>query len=643
MHSTVMYSHIPRRHSPPHSAHWNAPSGALNPRTPMSAVPADHTQRQQHEHTMAAHHYQGGVLSGPPVPLPYGVPPHSVFPPPPHLAAFTPELSNPAAMPYSQYGARTNGNFSRTPQSQPSLSTTTPATHVCRAVNRSLSRSSSSSSDSDSVEDELPSLADLPTINSSVRLDATNATHSIMIPHLTTHRKQHKKPQQQWQEHQHSLQQQQQLLQEKQQQILQLQQLHSQHEQQKQQLQLQQQQQTAHMQHLRQLAVTQELSQQPAGDLPKPPVVVAPSIAAISITKPPPNAPKLCNMRGLPALESGLEPTDDDIIAYRYIPLAVVGDGVSATAIKCFDMQTTNLVVLKAFDGLENTGAEEKDKKHFLEMALEEAEILKYINSKDPQDAYHIIRMYDYFVFRRVLYVVMEPLGESLYSLWLRCKNAQTRYFTLGKLQCIARQVLISLNFVHNELGFVHGDIKPENVLIKDEAECAVKLIDFGLCQENRSGNLTAMVQTRLYRAPEVFLGVPYDHKIDMWSLGAVLIELFTGHSLFPAKSSQAVLAKMHNLCGPFEDCAPELLNGVHTASYFVKDADGDYFVFEQSAENNNNVTVYPRKNTKLVDKIQCSDPLFTDFVTRLMKLRPSERMDARDALHHPWLEADYS
>lgn len=44
---------------------------------------------------------------------------------------------------------------------------------------------------------------------------------------------------------------------------------------------------------------------------------------------------------------------------------------------------------------------------------------------------------------------------------------------------------------------------------------------------------LSSYVQSRSYRAPEVILGLPYDHKIDVWSLGCILAELSSGYVLF--------------------------------------------------------------------------------------------------------------
>jgi serine/threonine protein kinase len=94
-------------------------------------------------------------------------------------------------------------------------------------------------------------------------------------------------------------------------------------------------------------------------------------------------------------------------------------------------------------------------------------------------------------------------------------------------LQLITRQCLEALQYLHN-LGIVHCDLKPENILIKSYKKCEVKIIDLG-SSCFKTDNLCLYVQSRSYRAPEVMLGLQYDEKIDIWSLGCILAELCSG------------------------------------------------------------------------------------------------------------------
>ena len=99
----------------------------------------------------------------------------------------------------------------------------------------------------------------------------------------------------------------------------------------------------------------------------------------------------------------------------------------------------------------------------------------------------------------------------------------------------------------------IHCDLKPENILCVDAAREKLKVVDFG------SGCLTkeqvyTYVQSRYYRAPEVILRIPYSEKVDIWSLGCILAELYTGEPLFPGNSEQEQLEFIMELCGMFPD-----------------------------------------------------------------------------------------
>ena len=57
-------------------------------------------------------------------------------------------------------------------------------------------------------------------------------------------------------------------------------------------------------------------------------------------------------------------------------------------------------------------------------------------------------------------------------------------------------------------------------------------------------------IQSRFYRSPEVILGLPYSMPIDMWSLGCILAELFTGYPLFPGENEVEQLACIMEIQG---------------------------------------------------------------------------------------------
>jgi len=121
-------------------------------------------------------------------------------------------------------------------------------------------------------------------------------------------------------------------------------------------------------------------------------------------------------------------------------------------------------------------------------------------------------------------------VSQHLYYSSVLCMFSLLSHFLLNQniVQSITIQCLEALNFLHG-LGLIHCDLKPENILIKSYSRCEIKVIDLGSsCFE--TDHLCSYVQSRSYRAPEVILGLPYDKKIDIWSLGCILAELCTGN-----------------------------------------------------------------------------------------------------------------
>jgi len=120
-----------------------------------------------------------------------------------------------------------------------------------------------------------------------------------------------------------------------------------------------------------------------------------------------------------------------------------------------------------------------------------------------------------------------------------------------------------------NSFNLIHVDLKPENVLIKDEKSCEVRLIDFGSSCFLHD-HLSSYVQSRAYRAPEVILGLRYGPTVDIWSLGCVLYELYCGQVLFSNHNVPVVLARIGGIIGPFDTYM--MRKGKNVEKYFAKE-----------------------------------------------------------------------
>jgi dual specificity tyrosine-phosphorylation-regulated kinase 2/3/4 len=102
--------------------------------------------------------------------------------------------------------------------------------------------------------------------------------------------------------------------------------------------------------------------------------------------------------------------------------------------------------------------------------------------------------------------------------------------------------------------------------LLRHPAKSAIKVIDFGSsCFEHEKSSSARLyvhassdillpvytyIQSRFYRSPEVILGMNYHMAIDMWSLGCILAELYTGFPIFPGENEQEQLSCIMEVLG---------------------------------------------------------------------------------------------
>ncbi|MDP9119232.1 MAG: PASTA domain-containing protein, partial [Actinomycetota bacterium] len=139
-----------------------------------------------------------------------------------------------------------------------------------------------------------------------------------------------------------------------------------------------------------------------------------------------------------------------------------------------------------------------------------------------------------------VYYMVMEYVrGPSVRHLL----NEQGRMEPAQAAE-ILRQALLALGHAHHE-GFVHRDMKPENLLVTQDG--TVKVADFGLARAYADGRVTqagAVTGTVQYLAPEQIRGEPADPRSDLYSLGIVAYELLTGKLPFTGETAMAIAYK---------------------------------------------------------------------------------------------------
>jgi serine/threonine protein kinase len=111
----------------------------------------------------------------------------------------------------------------------------------------------------------------------------------------------------------------------------------------------------------------------------------------------------------------------------------------------------------------------------------------------------------------------------------------------------IAKDLIFGVRDLHTN-HIIHRDLKPENIVYDSEAGRYV-IIDLGSASLHKQ-NLRpfSYMQSRYYRAPEIALKQDYGLKVDIWSIGCILVELLTQKPLFHAKTNFE-LVEMHLNC----------------------------------------------------------------------------------------------
>jgi serine/threonine-protein kinase len=152
----------------------------------------------------------------------------------------------------------------------------------------------------------------------------------------------------------------------------------------------------------------------------------------------------------------------------------------------------------------------------------------------------NVIRIYDFLDLGGAHAVSMEYFpGRDLATL-----VEESGHIPLRKSLGILAQVCEGLSAAHAQ-GVIHRDIKPGNILVG--AGDVTKILDFGLAssQQHAGSKLTQsgiLIGSPDYMAPEQITGDPADHRADLYSLGIVMYELFSGTRPFAAETPVKVL-----------------------------------------------------------------------------------------------------
>ncbi|MGN1360464.1 MAG: serine/threonine protein kinase [Kiritimatiellia bacterium] len=209
--------------------------------------------------------------------------------------------------------------------------------------------------------------------------------------------------------------------------------------------------------------------------------------------------------------------------------ISLLGIGGMSTVWKARQLSLDRLVAVKVLS--RELAANQEDRDRFIQEARACAAL----------DHPGIMRVYDVASYQNTFYIVMELIDGYTMGQWLRRKARLDSEDVLIILESVA----YALDYAWQTARVVHCDIKPDNIMI--DRDGTVKVTDMGLAQSLATTVQTAtqeeVIGTPAYISPEQACGeTDLDCRSDIYSLGATLYHLLTGHTLFPDLSSDQAL-----------------------------------------------------------------------------------------------------
>lgn len=233
------------------------------------------------------------------------------------------------------------------------------------------------------------------------------------------------------------------------------------------------------------------------------------------------------------------------------------------------------------------------------EMVAHEKEILR--RTQCPS----IVRLHECLTTPDRVYMIMDLMEGDLFEYIVKRKK-----LVESEAASVMHQLFTAVDYLH-EISVIHRDIKPENILVSGAGEnLKIQLADFGLAKVVQDWDVRSTpCGTSFYIAPEIIRGIEANgarplcttrdevKNVDIWSAGVVLFVMLAGRPPF-------------------------------------------YGQVKTSAERRNLLAKIDRG--LLFPDAQWADisPEAKDLCARLLTQEPTQRMTAKDALKHPWLQA---
>lgn len=258
-----------------------------------------------------------------------------------------------------------------------------------------------------------------------------------------------------------------------------------------------------------------------------------------------------------------------------------MGQGTFGKVVEAYDKQRKARCAVKIIRSIQK----------YRDASRIELRVLSTLASNDKANRNKCIHLRDCFDFRNHICIVTDLLGQSVFDFlkgngFVPFPSSQIQQFARQLFTSVACEFPLNCNWiipalinhaVLHDLNLIHTDLKPENILLVSNAyqtftynrtipssshanprnarqrrvllDGEIRLIDFGSATFDDEYH-SSVVSTRHYRAPEIILNLGWSFPCDIWSIGCILVEFFTGDALFQTHDNLEHLAMMEAVIG---------------------------------------------------------------------------------------------